>query len=110
MLRLRLILRRASRLVRCQHLRLRRLNQRACRLPLVREGFLALNGVVLALGEATRQGTAFVFGYLGGGPAPFETAQPANGFVLAFQALPLVLVISALSATPSSRARTSLPA
>ncbi|HSV28342.1 MAG TPA: nucleoside transporter C-terminal domain-containing protein, partial [Candidatus Omnitrophota bacterium] len=41
---------------------------------------------------------AFVFGYLGGGPAPFAATDPASGFVLAFQALPLVLLMSALSA------------
>ena len=39
-----------------------------------------------------------MFGYLGGGPAPFEVSDPASNFVLAFRALPLVLVISALSA------------
>ncbi len=60
--------------------------------------FLALNRVVDALQGATRAGTAFVFGYLGGGPAPFATSDPASGFVLAFQALPLVLLMSALSA------------
>jgi CNT family concentrative nucleoside transporter len=39
-----------------------------------------------------------VFGYLGGGPAPFETSNAAASFILAFRALPLVLVIAALSA------------
>jgi CNT family concentrative nucleoside transporter len=38
-----------------------------------------------------------VFGHLGGGDAPYETAFPENSFVLAFRALPLVLVIGALS-------------
>lgn len=60
--------------------------------------FLGLNRAVEALQGATRAGTAFVFGYLGGGPAPFATTDPAAGFVLAFQALPLVLLMSALSA------------
>lgn len=68
------------------------------RLPVAREAFLSLNGVVLALEAATRHGTAFVFGYLGGGPAPFEASQPGNAFVLALQALPLILVISAVAA------------
>ena len=45
-----------------------------------------------------RQGTALVFGYLGGGPSPFDLRHPQNSFVLAFRALPLLLVISALSA------------
>lgn len=56
-----------------------------------------LNRAVLALEESTRAGTAFVFGYVGGGDKPFEVVDPQATFVLAFQALPLVLVISALS-------------
>jgi len=60
--------------------------------------FLALNDLVLNLQEATQAGTGFVFGYLGGSDPPFETRYPHNGFILAFRALPLLLVISALSA------------
>ena len=60
--------------------------------------FLGLNRAILALEEATGAGTAFVFGYLGGGPFPFETTQPPATFILAFKSLPLVLVMSALSA------------
>ena len=68
------------------------------KLPPVRDAFLVLNRVVAALQEATAAGTSFVFGYLGGGKAPFETLPGASTFVLALQALPLVLVMSALSA------------
>lgn len=68
------------------------------KLPPAKGLFLALNKLVLALQEATRAGTSFVFGYLGGADAPFEIAYPQNSFVLAFQALPLLLVIGALSA------------
>lgn len=68
------------------------------KLPPVKHLFLTLNDLVLALQEATRAGTGFVFGYLGGGDAPFESVYPKNAFILAFQALPLLLVISALSA------------
>jgi concentrative nucleoside transporter, CNT family len=38
-----------------------------------------------------------VFGYLGGGPLPFDEKFAGASFILAFQALPLVLVMSALS-------------
>jgi CNT family concentrative nucleoside transporter len=38
-----------------------------------------------------------VFGYLGGGPLPFELNAPGNEFVLALQALPVVLVMSVLT-------------
>ena len=68
------------------------------KVPAAKSVFLILNHMVDALAGATRAGTAFVFGYVGGGPAPFVIATPANGFILAFQALPLVLMISALSA------------
>ncbi len=65
--------------------------------PGSQEVFLSLNAIVNAIQQATEAGTAFVFGFLGGGNAPYETTQPANSFILAFSALPLVLVISALS-------------
>ncbi len=68
------------------------------KLPPAKAFFMALNDVVLGLERATAQGTELVFGYLGGGPAPFDLAHPQYGFVLAFRALPLLLVISALSA------------
>jgi CNT family concentrative nucleoside transporter len=68
------------------------------KLPPVKDAFLALNAVLGGLEQATQAGTAFVFGYLGGGKAPFAESDPASSFILAFRALPLVLVISALSA------------
>lgn len=58
---------------------------------------LAEHGV-MALQSATEAGTGLVFGYLGGGPLPFEATAPAATFVLAFRALPIVLVTSALTA------------
>ena len=66
--------------------------------PLLRQLFLALNSVILAFQEATQAGTSFVFGFLGGGPLPFAETTPGGSFSLAFQALPLVLVIGALTA------------
>ena len=66
--------------------------------PLFRDGFLALNQLLSALEQATRAGTGFVFGFLGGGPPPFEERPGTSSFVLAFRALPLILVVSALSA------------
>ncbi|MEE3093380.1 MAG: nucleoside transporter C-terminal domain-containing protein [Pseudomonadota bacterium] len=68
------------------------------KLPPARLLFEWLGASVTALQNATRAGTSFVFGYLGGGPLPFEAVTPANAFVLAFQALPLILIISALTA------------
>jgi CNT family concentrative nucleoside transporter len=59
--------------------------------------FVALNDMLLSLQTATQAGTSFVFGYLGGGQLPFAQTSPGSSFILAFQALPLVLVVSALS-------------
>ncbi|MGF1612763.1 MAG: NupC/NupG family nucleoside CNT transporter [Gammaproteobacteria bacterium] len=66
--------------------------------PLFYAVFSQLHDILLSLIEATRAGTSFVFGFLGGGPFPFEATHPSASFVLAFQALPLILVMSALSA------------
>jgi len=60
--------------------------------------FFFLNELVLALVEATSQGTRFVFGYIGGADSPFLSSDSGSTFILAFQALPLVLVVSAVSA------------
>ncbi len=68
------------------------------KISFVQTGFLNLNSVVTALQDATKAGTSFVFGYIGGGPLPFSEAYPGASFTLAFQALPLILVVSALSA------------
>ena len=68
------------------------------RLPAAQAFFAGLNDVVLALQAATEAGTTLVFGFLGGGPLPFQEPYPGAAFVLAFRALPLVLLMSALSA------------
>ncbi|MDY6822629.1 MAG: nucleoside transporter C-terminal domain-containing protein [Thermodesulfobacteriota bacterium] len=68
------------------------------KLPVFTDIFIMLNKVILALEQATKDGTSMVFGYLGGGEAPFEITDPSAMFILAFQSLPLVLVMSALSA------------
>jgi len=65
--------------------------------PLFRDLFLVLNELLSALEKATREGTRFAFGFLGGGPQPFEERPGVSSFVLAFRALPLILVVSALS-------------
>ena len=64
----------------------------------LRDAVFSLNGALNALERATQAGTSFVFGYLAGGPAPYTETNPNASFVLAFRALPLVLVVSAVSA------------
>lgn len=61
-------------------------------------GLQAANGGMESLTQAAQAGTRFVFGYLGGGEQPFPVARPQGLFVFAFQVLPIVLVVSALSA------------
>jgi CNT family concentrative nucleoside transporter len=68
------------------------------KLPPARQALLGLNAIVTALTEATRAGAGFVFGYVGGGPVPFAVTNPAALTSFAFGLLPLVIVISALSA------------
>ena len=68
------------------------------KVPVMRDGLLALNNVVTALTTATQAGTSFVFGFMGGGAAPFAVTNPANLINLAFTILPLILVVGALSA------------
>jgi concentrative nucleoside transporter, CNT family len=64
---------------------------------LFRVFFSYLNKVVEALEESTLAGASFAFGYLGGGPSPFEVTHPEALYILAFRGLLLLLVISALS-------------
>ncbi len=68
------------------------------RLPGSKEAFSAINRAVEALERATAAGTGFVFGYLGGAPSPWTASGAGSSFILAFNALPLVLVVSAISA------------
>lgn len=68
------------------------------RLPGSKEAFAATNRLVSALEQATAAGTGFVFGYLGGGASPWASSGAGSTFILAFNALPLVLVVSAISA------------
>ena len=67
------------------------------KLPVVAHAFGAINDAVGAISSASRAGTSFVFGYLGGGALPFELKAPGADFILAFQALPIVLVMSVLT-------------
>ncbi len=67
------------------------------KIPQLKIAFAAIGDAVNAIAAASRAGTGFVFGYLGGGPLPFELKAPGNEFVLALQALPVVLVMSVLT-------------
>lgn len=66
-------------------------------IPLFRAAFDWAGSLVAALQQASNTGMRLVFGYLAGGAQPFETVRPEASFILAFQALPVILLISALS-------------
>ena len=67
------------------------------KLPMVARAFGAINDAVGAISAASRAGSSFVFGYVGGGALPFDLKVPGADFILAFQALPIVLVMSVLT-------------
>jgi CNT family concentrative nucleoside transporter len=56
-----------------------------------------LAGGVGALDQATQAGTSFVFGYVGGAPAPFDLNGKGSPMVLAFRVFPMILVVCALA-------------
>jgi len=67
------------------------------KVPVVTRAFAAINNAVDAIAAANKAGMSFVFGYLGGGELPFELKVPGAEFVLALQALPVVLLMSVLT-------------
>lgn len=67
------------------------------KIKLVRDLFLWFSQGVNALKDSMLEGTGFVFGYLGGAQSPFVIKEGANTFIFMFQALPMIMVISAIS-------------
>lgn len=69
--------------------------------PWFKEASAALNDALNGVAAATRVGTNFVFGYLGasGNPAdaPFVAKDGSSTFILMTMALPLIIVVSAIS-------------
>ena len=67
------------------------------KIHVVQRGFLWVSRGIDTLKCATCEGTKFVFGYLGGGDVPFLLKEKATPFIFAFQPLPMVMVVSAIS-------------
>ena len=63
-----------------------------------RDALYSLNGVVDRAGGGDARRHLVRVRHVGGGDAPFDVTKPQNMGSLAFQALPLVLVMSALAA------------
>ncbi|MEZ5550280.1 MAG: nucleoside transporter C-terminal domain-containing protein [Pseudomonadales bacterium] len=68
------------------------------RVPFFSEWLLLLNSVVHAIERATMVGASFVFGYLSGGPQPFEVTAGGALYLFAFRVLPQILLFSVLVA------------
>ena len=69
------------------------------KIPFIVQIFAYLSDGVTALQAATQEGSEFVFGYLSNPTtAPFENSSTGNSIIFAFQILPLIVVISSLSA------------
>jgi CNT family concentrative nucleoside transporter len=68
------------------------------KIPFLATVLAGLNTALEIFERSLQAGTSFVFGYVGGGPAPFEITHASANFVLAFRALPLVLLVAAISA------------
>lgn len=67
------------------------------KIPLISDGLFVFSHIVQGLESATKAGASFIFGYLGGGPVPFEMQSPQHNFIIAFQILPIIIVVSAIS-------------
>lgn len=68
------------------------------RVPLVWQAIGLANDAVAAIERATLKGSAYMFGYTGGGPIPFVLKEgEAPPLIIAFQILPLIIVFSALT-------------
>ena len=69
------------------------------KIPFIVQIFAYLSDGVSSLQAATQEGAEFVFGYLSNSSnSPFETSGAGNSMIFAFQILPLIIVISSLSA------------
>jgi concentrative nucleoside transporter, CNT family len=68
------------------------------KLPVIQDLFEFLNAFVLTLQRVTEKSTVFMFGFLAGGEPPFDVVSGRSNFIVAFRILPLVVVVSALSA------------
>jgi CNT family concentrative nucleoside transporter len=69
------------------------------KVPVVAEALLYLNYAVQAIESATKEGTDFLFGFLGGGAdTPFTVTDNGAMYLFAFRVLPQVIVFSVIVA------------
>lgn len=68
------------------------------KVPPLWQGLAALGEGVAALERASRAGSSYMFGYLGGAPLPFDPLEGRSTLIIAFEILPIIIVTAALSA------------
>lgn len=67
-------------------------------IPFISSFFDVMSMAVESLRLSAIEGSSFVFGYLGGGDAPFKVSNNQNLPIFAFTFLPMLIFLSALSA------------
>ncbi|HTT01480.1 MAG TPA: nucleoside transporter C-terminal domain-containing protein [Steroidobacteraceae bacterium] len=67
------------------------------KLPISGAVFAGVNTVVVGIQHASEAGSSFVFGFLGGGPLPYQETRPGTSVALAFRILPLLIIMSAVA-------------
>lgn len=68
------------------------------RIGFLRDVLAGAGAGVQALERASRAGSSYMFGYLGGAPLPFDLKPGASTLIIAFEILPIILVTAALAA------------
>ena len=58
------------------------------KLPASQNLFVVLNKGIAVLQAATREGTTFIFGYLGGGKLPFDETAPGGCIYVVYRIVP----------------------
>jgi CNT family concentrative nucleoside transporter len=59
--------------------------------------FWVLNRAIEVLQGATHAGTSFIFGFIGGATPPYTVSNASANLILAFQTLPMIILLSVLS-------------
>ena len=68
------------------------------RVGFLQEVLAGAGAAVRALERASRAGSSYMFGYLGGAPLPYDPKEGISTLIIAFEILPIILVTAALAA------------
>lgn len=68
------------------------------RVEFLRSALAVAGEGVAALERASRAGSSYMFGYLGGAPLPFDPPEDVSTLIIAFEILPIIFVTATLAA------------